>query len=309
MTSLSPTDITASIWQRWPRLYPYAQLARWDRPVGIWLLYWPCVWGLCLASGFRALESIEQLRWLLLFFIGAVAMRGAGCTLNDMTDRKLDSQVERTKARPLASGAVTLYGAGTFLILQSLIGLYVLIQLPVQAIVLGLGTVPLIAAYPWMKRIIYWPQLLLGIIFNSGVMIAYAALENDLTWPDIVAPLFIYAAGIVWTLAYDSVYAMMDSIDDATAGIKSTVLLWGANSKVIIGWLWVLNVVLFLIGLACGAGYDFLSYALVLGVLFINIAAHLYWSPLNNAYSLMFFKLQTRMGLLLAMALAVPVLL
>ncbi len=299
------TDIREkSFWQSFPRLYPYALLARWDRPIGIWLLFWPCVWGLLLAPSFRLLLPGEQLRFLALFFLGAVAMRGAGCTLNDLIDRHMDAEVARTKNRPLASGRLKPWQAILFLLLQLLVGAFVLLQLPLPAIFLGLASLPLIAAYPWMKRITYWPQLFLGIVFNAGVLIGYATLETHLSGPVLV----LYLAAIVWTLAYDSVYAFLDSADDAKVGIKSTVQLWAGNSKMIIGWLWVCSFGLFALSLWLAGGYGILAYSMVLVALVFNLAAHTYWDITNDGFTLTFFRLQSRIGLVLALAVAAPLL-
>lgn len=301
------TDIAReSFWQRTGFLTPYALLARWDRPIGIWLLFWPCVWGLFLAPSFKLLLPLEQMRMIALFFVGSVAMRGAGCTLNDMIDRRMDAAVTRTKLRPLPSGRVTMAGATVFLALQLLVGALVLFELSPFAILVGLCSLPLVAAYPWMKRITYWPQLFLGIVFNAGILVGTAAMENTIG----VAPLLLYAAAILWTLAYDSVYAFLDSADDALIGVKSTVLLWGGNSKAIIGALWLASGLLFIFALAASGGdYGVLAYGFVAMALIINLTAHLFWDPVNDGFTLNFFRLQARIGLILALAVAAPVLL
>lgn len=299
------TDIKQSIWQKIPFLYPYALLARWDRPIGIWLLYWPCAWGVLLAPSFRLLDAVEQIWYLLLFFIGAVAMRGAGCALNDITDRRLDAGVKRTSFRPLPSGKISLVGACLFMALQALVGLWVLFQLSPMAMMIGFMSVPLIVAYPWMKRITYWPQLFLGIVFNAGILIGWASMENTLSWQ----PLILYFAAIIWTLAYDSVYAFLDSQDDALMDIKSTVLLWGIHSKTVIGWLWVVCFSTIALLLFFLDGYGFIAWASALLALIINLTAHMFWQVDNDGFTLAFFKLQARIGLLIAMGLASPILL
>lgn len=299
------TDIKKSFWQKIPFLYPYALLARWDRPIGIWLLFWPCAWGLLLAPGFAMLDPLQRVYFIALFFAGAVLMRGAGCTLNDIIDRRLDAQVERTRHRPLPSGQVSVMGAILFCILQCLCGAWILFQLPPLAIWTGVATLPLIAAYPWMKRITYWPQLFLGLVFNAGALFAWATLENSFT----LLPFVLYLAAILWTLAYDSVYAFMDVQHDADAGIKSTVLKWGMNSKAIIGWLWGASAAILLLAMYMAGVYGPLAYILVITALIVNLGAHTFWNVTNDGYTLVFFKLQARIGLLIAMALAVPVLL
>lgn len=291
-----------SFWDKLPFLKPYVHLARWDRPIGFLLLFWPCVWGLALAPNFIALKPQEQGYTILLFFIGAIAMRGAGCTLNDILDRKLDAQVERTKARPLPSGRVKLWQAGIFLKLQLMVGAWVLFQLSPLAIILGLATIPLIATYPLMKRVTWGPQFFLALNFAAGAPIAWAAMENSIT----LIPLLLYVAGILWVIAYDTVYAHMDVKDDTLIGIKSTALWWGPNSKHITGWLFTAFLVLFLIVLLLAnntlAGY--LMYALGCVVL---MAAHLFWNPENAQYSLKFFQLQNRVGMVMALAALAPI--
>ncbi len=206
-------------------LRPYGVLARWDRPIGAWLLLWPCWWGLALAPGWPSL-------WLaFLFLIGAFAMRGAGCTINDMTDRDLDAKVDRTQNRPLASGALTLSRALLFLGVQLLVGLAVLVQLNLNAALVALAAMPLVVAYPWMKRITWWPQLFLGITFKWGALVGWTAVTGHLGWPAII----LYVGGIFWTLGYDTIYAHQDKADDALIGVKSTARRLGDATP---AWLW-----------------------------------------------------------------------
>jgi len=196
----------------------YATLARWDRPIGTWLLLLPCWWGQALAGPLPS-------PWLMLLFaIGAVAMRGAGCTVNDLTDRAFDRQVARTRNRPLASGRLGTREALLFIAAQCLVGLLVLTALNWSAILIAFASVPLIVIYPFMKRITYWPQAFLGITFNWGVLVGYAAVSGALELP----ALLLYAAGFFWTLGYDTLYAHQDKEDDALIGVKSTALLLGA---------------------------------------------------------------------------------
>jgi 4-hydroxybenzoate polyprenyltransferase len=300
------TDIKAtSLWQRIPFLYPYALLGRWDRPIGIWLLFWPCAWGLLLAPTFKILLPEQQIYFLGLFFMGAILLRGAGCTLNDILDRKLDAQVERTKYRPLPSGQLSVLNAFIFLLLQLSAGLWVFLQLSPLAMILSAAAVPLVALYPMMKRITYWPQLFLGLVFNSGVLIAWATLENNIT----LTPLIFYLAGVLWTLAYDSVYAFLDSQDDVKIGVKSTIQLWGMASKSIIGWLWLASGICFFVGMLLIPIQGTIPYIMVVGTVVLNLTGHCFWNITNDKFSLGFFRLQARVGLLLAMALAAPILL
>jgi 4-hydroxybenzoate polyprenyltransferase len=211
---------------------PYAQLARLDRPIGTWLLLIPCWWGLGLAWASGPSVSFIVLLWHgLLFALGALAMRGAGCTYNDIVDRELDAQVARTADRPLPSGALTVASAWIFAALLTAIGALVLFALPWPAILIGLASLPLIALYPYMKRITYWPQAWLGLTFNWGVLVAWAAAMEGLG----LAALLLYLAGIAWTLGYDTIYAHQDKEDDALIGVRSTALLFGSASK---AWLY-----------------------------------------------------------------------
>ncbi len=196
---------------------PYAKLARLDRPIGTWLLLFPCWWGLALAGSL-------DLGLYVLFGIGALAMRGAGCTVNDMMDRDIDRQVARTALRPLASGEISMMQAGVFLAAQCFIGLAVLLALNKTAIALGLASTLLIAVYPLMKRVTHWPQFVLGLAFNWGALMGWTAARGTLDWP----ALLLYGAGILWTLGYDTIYAHQDKDDDARIGVKSTALRFGA---------------------------------------------------------------------------------
>lgn len=204
-------------------LHPYALLARLDRPAGLLLLLYPCWWGVELA---RAPGHYPFLTFALFFF-GALLMRGAGCTYNDLVDQDLDAQVARTATRPLPSGQVTRLQAMIFLGLQCLGGAVVLWALPQKVFVVGLGGLALLFIYPWMKRVTFWPQFVLGLAFNWGVWMGWMSLEHG--WS--VKPLILYGAGIFWTLGYDTIYAHQDKVDDARAGMKSTALLFGDYSR------------------------------------------------------------------------------
>jgi 4-hydroxybenzoate polyprenyltransferase len=194
----------------------FATLARWDRPVGTWLLLLPCWWGQALADGLPD-------PWLMLLFaIGAVAMRGAGCTVNDLADRDFDRRVARTRNRPLAAGRVSVRAALLFVAAQALVGALVLLALEPMAALVAILSLPLVVAYPFMKRITYWPQAFLGLTFNWGALVGYAAATGGLDGP----VLLLYSAGIAWTLGYDTLYAHQDKEDDALIGVKSTALLF-----------------------------------------------------------------------------------
>ena len=220
-----PTDIHVGDWvDRWlpRRAEPYARLARLDRPIGTWLLLFPGWWGIALAAP----------RWpdpvlLALFALGAVVMRGAGCTLNDIADRDYDGQVARTRLRPIPSGRVSLRQAAAFMIVQLSIGAAILVSLNRASLLLGVAVLALIATYPFMKRITYWPQLFLGLNFNWGALIGWTAVTGRPAWP----PVLLYLGGICWTLGYDTIYAHQDKEDDARIGVKSSALALGERTR------------------------------------------------------------------------------
>lgn len=235
--AMTPDAIASWVDRLPPRAALYARLARFDRPAGIWLLFWPCLMGAFLAppAGWWPLWP--------LFLVGSVAMRAAGCVYNDIVDRDLDAQVARTAARPVASGAISVRSAWTFLILLSLVGLGVLIALPLQAQLVALCSLLLVAAYPFMKRITWWPQAWLGLTFNWGVPVGWAAADPALR-ADLPVMLLVYAACIAWTLGYDSIYAAQDIEDDALAGVKSSARALGNQLKPVVGVFYALTVLL-----------------------------------------------------------------
>jgi 4-hydroxybenzoate polyprenyltransferase len=214
-------DRRAPAWCR-----PYLRLARLDRPIGSWLLLIPCWWSAALAA-IAAHERGPRLSHLILFFVGAFAMRGAGCTWNDIVDRDLDRRVERTRSRPIPSGQVSVAQAAIFLVAQALIGLIVLLQFNAFAIATGMTSLAIVAVYPFMKRITYWPQIVLGLAFSWGALMGWAASFGSLD----VRPLVLYAGSIAWVVGYDTIYAHQDRDDDALIGIKSTALLFGDRTK------------------------------------------------------------------------------
>ena len=200
-------------------LRPYASLARFDRPIGWWLLYWPCAWALALSGGAHAHWPLFG--WLL---IGAIAMRGAGCVYNDIADRDLDAKVERTRLRPIASGAVSLRSAWVWLVMLSLAGLVVLLQLRLEAQLVALASLAPVAAYPFMKRITWWPQAWLGMVFSWGAVVGWVAVTGSAGWPMAL----LYAGSVAWVIGYDTLYALQDREDDALIGVRSSALRLGA---------------------------------------------------------------------------------
>ncbi|MCP4329022.1 MAG: 4-hydroxybenzoate octaprenyltransferase [Alphaproteobacteria bacterium] len=225
-TPRAQTDIAEDGWiDRWvPRpARPYLRLMRLDRPIGTWLLLLPCWWGISLAR-----TGTWPDFWLILLFgIGAVIMRGAGCTFNDIVDRDFDGRVARTRTRPIPSGDVSVRRAVLFLGAQLVAGLIILLQLDGYAIGLGIASLVLVFTYPLMKRVTYWPQIFLGLAFNWGALMGWAAVQGGLG----AAPVVLYVAGIFWTLGYDTIYAHQDKDDDALIGVKSTALKLGAATR------------------------------------------------------------------------------
>ena len=214
-------DTRAPLWAR-----PYLRLSRLDRPIGSWLLLLPCWWSAALAAGVAGDASRLPLT-IVLFFIGAFAMRGAGCTWNDITDRDLDARVERTRSRPIPAGQVTVAQAMIFLVAQALVGLVVLLQFNRFAIATGIASLAIVAVYPFMKRVTYWPQVVLGLAFSWGALMGFAVLLGRID----AAALALYAGSIAWVIGYDTIYAHQDAEDDALIGIKSTALLFGARTR------------------------------------------------------------------------------
>jgi 4-hydroxybenzoate polyprenyltransferase len=243
-------------------LRPYARLARLDRPIGSWLLLFPGWWALALATGGRPDPLL-----LLLFALGAILMRGAGCTYNDIVDRDFDAKVERTRSRPLPSGEVTLAGAVVFLGLQLLLALLILLQLDPLAIWLGLGSLLLVATYPFMKRVTWWPQAFLGLTFNLSALVGWAAATGRLELPAFL----LYGGGIAWTLVYDTVYAHQDKEDDALIGVRSTALRFGGDTR---RWLFLFAAIALLLWAAAlgAAGAGWPAYLALL-----LVALHLGW--------------------------------
>jgi 4-hydroxybenzoate polyprenyltransferase len=241
-------DTLAPAWLR-----PYLRLARLDRPIGSWLLLLPCWWSSALAA-VAAHARAPSLLQLVLFFIGAFAMRGAGCTWNDIVDRNLDASVERTRSRPIPSGQVSVRQAAAFLILQALIGLAVLLSFNGFTVLLGIASLAIVAVYPFMKRITYWPQIVLGLAFSWGALMGWAAAFASLAAP----ALLLYTGSISWVIGYDTIYAHQDREDDALIGIKSTALLFGARTKPMLALFYALAVILIgAAGFFARAGWPF----------------------------------------------------
>jgi 4-hydroxybenzoate polyprenyltransferase len=241
---------------------PFARLARIERPIGWWLLLLPGWWSIALAQSTIG-GGLPDLRLLALFLVGAIVMRGAGCTLNDIVDRDIDAMVARTRSRPLPSGQLSLAQAAAFLAALLALGLLVLLALNPPTILLGAASLLLVAIYPFMKRVTHWPQLFLGLAFNWGALLGWCAVKGAVELP----ALLLYAGGIFWTLAYDTLYAHQDKDDDALVGVKSTALLFGpATGRWLAAFFAVSIVLLAAAGTTAGAGFPYLFALLAAAV-------------------------------------------
>lgn len=288
------TDINLQHWSlRYlpPWMRPYGRLARWDRPIGIYLLLLPCWWSLALGA---APNWGRLAGWMALFTLGAVAMRGAGCTWNDIVDRKVDAQVERTRGRPLPSGEVTLRNAFIWMVLQSLVGVALLFKFNKFAGGVALASLILVAIYPTMKRYTSWPQVVLGLAFSWGALLGYAVVTGTLSW----ASFALYVGGVAWTMVYDTIYAMQDQRDDAIIGVRSTARRFaGAPQR----WLTLFAVLALaawaLTGVLAGLGALYF-------VILLAVALHFVWQiaflkPHDQADCLKKFQSNSWLGLLL----------
>lgn len=299
---MSYTDIKTEGWiSRLPETWqPYAILMRLDRPIGWWLLLLPAWWGIVLgANGVTGMYS-SDVRLLILFLIGAIIMRGAGCIINDFWDRDLDRQVERTKMRPLASGEIPILNAIVFLFFLLFTAFIILLQTSYVTIGLGMLSLVFVATYPLMKRITWWPQAFLGLTFNFGALMGWGAATHHLGWE----PFLLYAAGFFWTLGYDTVYAHQDKADDELVGIKSTALLFGDRSRFWVGLFYSLALVLI-------AAASFLAGSGIISLALLTLPAiHLFrqvmeWDMYDPQNSLLVFKSNRTFGLLVLLSFAV----
>jgi 4-hydroxybenzoate polyprenyltransferase len=275
-----------------PFCRPYLRLARLDRPIGSWLLLMPCWWSVGLAGMHEG--HFPSVWHIVLFFIGAFAMRGAGCTWNDLVDRNLDGLVDRTRSRPIPSKQVTIAQATAFMLVQAFIGLLVLIQFNHFTVATGLASLLVVVVYPFMKRITYWPQIFLGLAFSWGALMGWPAAFGRLDLPAVI----LYAGSICWVIGYDTIYAHQDREDDLLIGIKSTALLFGERTAPMVASFYACAVVLIAAaGLMAGGRLIF-----ALGV--IAFAAHLAWQVTrldidDPAHCLVLFKSNRDAGLIL----------
>lgn len=303
MTADRTTGYTDIDHQHWtlrflpPWARPYGRLARWDRPIGIWLLLFPCWWSLALAAA----PDWGRLAGLMaLFALGALAMRGAGCTWNDILDRKVDAQVERTRNRPLPSREVKLHQALIWMALQAAVGAAVLFKLNKFAGGIALLSLLLVAIYPTMKRLTSWPQFVLGLAFNWGALVGYAAVKESLSFGTVA----LYFGGVAWTMVYDTIYAMQDQRDDAIVGVRSTARRFAGAPKL---WLSLFAVVTLgfwaAAGFLAGLGVGYFALLTVIAAYFVWLIALV--KPADPADCLMRFKSNALVGWLLLAALVV----
>nr|WP_244544468.1 MULTISPECIES: 4-hydroxybenzoate octaprenyltransferase [unclassified Beijerinckia] len=294
-----PDSVSGSLVLRWApeRTVPFIQLARIDRPIGWWLILLPCWWSVALAG----IQQGHGPNWwhVLLFLIGAISMRGAGCTYNDIVDRKIDAGVERTCGRPLPSGRATPAAAAVFLVGLCLIGAAVLLSFNRFAIVTGLASLIIVAIYPFMKRITSWPQVVLGLAFAWGGLMGWAAAFGTLSWQAVL----IYLCAIFWTVGYDTIYALQDARDDAIVGVKSTARLFAQNVRLGVA-------ICYLLALVCAAGSIAGVHGGILAWLgWLAFAAHLAWQVTrieraDTQVALMLFRSNRDAGLLFFVGLA-----
>ena len=280
---------------------PYARLARLERPIGWWLLLLPCWWSSAMASA--AAHLAPNLWHLVLFLVGAVVMRGAGCTYNDIVDRDLDAQVERTRTRPIPAGQVSVRQAKIFLAAQALVGLLVLVQFNAFTIVLGVASLAIVAIYPFLKRVTDWPQLGLGLAFSWGALIGWSAIFGSLALP----PLLLYVGAILWTIAYDTIYAHQDKEDDALIGVRSTARLFGDRTVEAVRGFYAAAMVLFT------AAFILAHVGIIAFVGLLAGAIHLAWQTrrldIDDADNcLMLFRSNRDFGLILFAGLALDAL-
>ena len=282
-------------------LKPWLQLMRLDRPIGGWLLFWPCIFGLVLGATAdeRGFADWRDFYYVILFGLGTVVMRGAGCTFNDIIDRDIDAKVARTRARPIPSGAVSVKQAAFFTACLCLAGLVILLQFNWFAVWLGAASLLLVAAYPFMKRITWWPQAWLGLTFNWGALLGFAAQTGRLDAADGL----LYAGLFFWTLGYDTIYAHQDKEDDALIGVKSTARLFGDNSHT-----WILRFYALAFTLILAAGFtDHAGW--LFGFVMLAAGAHLLWQVKrldidDPANCLRLFRANRETGALIAAAFA-----
>ena len=277
-------------------LKPYARLARLDRPIGFWLLFWPCAFSLAMAAG-RAPGAAFDWWALVLCFVGSVVMRGAGCTFNDIVDRDIDDKVDRTRSRPIPAGQVSVRNAVLFMAAQALIGLVILLQFNWFTVAVGVASLALVAIYPFMKRVTWWPQFFLGLAFSWGALVGWSSQAGTIGF----APLMLYAGSILWVIGYDTIYALQDVEDDALVGVKSTARLFGERAQAAIMLFYALAMACWIVaGWRAGAGWIFTGALIVPAAILVWQVATL--DQASPANALVRFKANHWVGLALTLA-------
>lgn len=293
--------------------WPLAQMARWDRPIGWQLLLLPCLWSAAMAANAQIASGVEPLLSIYqtfvwhcaLFTIGAIAMRGAGCTYNDLVDHELDAQVERTRSRPLPAGRISRKNAKLFIIAQLGVGALVLFQFNWFTILLAIASLVVVAIYPFAKRFTDWPQLFLGLAFSWGALVGWSAVFEEVTW----ASFCLYLAAVFWTIGYDTIYAHQDREDDALIGVRSTARLFAANTKIWLALLYGLTLLLLALAYYL-SGMPFVAYITLFFVMGLFIWQIKVLDINNPEQCLRLFKFNGKVGLIifagLAIALVIP---
>ena len=271
----------------------FIQLTRLNKPIGFLLLFWPCIWGLTLAYYYNGTTTL-YIKHIILFFLGSVLMRSAGCIFNDIVDRDLDKKVQRTRERPIASKKISVFEAFIYIVLLCLVALLILLQFNLLTILLGISSMTLAFAYPFMKRITHWPQLFLGLTFNWGIIMGWASITNSIS----VEPIILYLSAIFWTLGYDTIYGLQDINDDEIIGVKSTSIKFKNKVKLFVGTCYSLCVVCILI---LGLLMEIDKYLLTLSAFFIlSLIYQIKIFKTNNPQSCLFsFKINNLTGLLI----------
>jgi len=277
---------------------PMYQLARLDKPIGFLLLMWPCLWSYVYGSIIFS-HNIE-IKYIIYFILGSVLMRGAGCTWNDLLDRKYDSKVKRTKDRPLASNKISLANAAIFLVFQLLLSLLILIQFNKLTIIVGLLSIIPIIIYPLMKRITWWPQLFLGITFNWGAIMGWTAITGELSYHCII----LYFGCIFWTIGYDTIYAHQDKIDDNFLGLKSTAILFGSKTKFALYFFYLIFITTLIITINIIEIENLYINSLFLFFIFIHLFSQIFFLNIDSPDNcLKIFKSNNSLGIIIFMLL------
>ena len=284
------------------KIQPFIQLARYDKPIGFMLLFWPCIWSLLLYS--LHVGELVPISFFILFFIGSIIMRGAGCTWNDFLDKDYDKSVKRTKDRPLASSKIKITTAIFFLIIQLFVGLLILIQFNKLTIIFGCLSLIPVFIYPFMKRITWWPQAFLGITFNWGALLGWMSVSNNFS---SVYPLFLYIACIFWTIGYDTIYAHQDKVDDLLLNLKSSAIKLGENTKYAMLIFYSIFFIIFAVILLN------LSNSLIIHIAILSLLVHLvsqiiYLDIDNSERCLKIFKSNNLLGIQISFFLILEVL-